>query len=119
MRLVVIESPYAGDIERNVHYARCAMADCLARNEAPFASHLLYTQPDVLDDNDPAQRELGIAAGFAWRQRSDATIVYTDLGISAGMRAGIEHARTHGQPIEYRSLPGWASGSAADLTSEI
>jgi len=40
MKLVVIESPYAGDIEANVKYARECMSDCLKRGEAPIASHL-------------------------------------------------------------------------------
>ena len=65
MRLVIVESPYAGDVEENVRYARACLADCLARGEAPFASHLLYTQPGVLDDDVPGERALGIAAGFA------------------------------------------------------
>lgn len=55
MRMVIVESPYAGDIERNVAYARACIADCLKRGEAPFASHLLYTQPGVLDDGVPAE----------------------------------------------------------------
>lgn len=42
MRRVVIESPYAGDVERNVRYARASLSDCLRRGEAPLASHLLY-----------------------------------------------------------------------------
>jgi hypothetical protein len=65
-RLVIIESRYAGDIDRNVAYARQALKHSLDRGEAPIASHLLY--PQVLDDNDPAQREQGIAAGLAWRR---------------------------------------------------
>ena len=40
MKLVVVESPYAGDVETNVRYARAAIRDCLMRGEAPFASHL-------------------------------------------------------------------------------
>lgn len=108
MRRVILESPYAGDIERTVRYARAAMADCLARGEAPFASHLLYTQPGVLDDAVPEEREKGIAAGLAWRNAADATVVYTDLGISAGMRAGIGDATDRGQPVEYRTLHGWS-----------
>lgn len=114
MRLVIVESPYAGDIEHNVRYARCAMAECLRSGEAPFASHLLYTQPGVLRDDDPAQRKLGITAGFAWRKRSDATIVFTDLGISAGMRAGIRDARSRGHRVEYRSLADWASDTSRE-----
>ncbi len=108
MRLVIIESPYAGelpgDIERNLRYLRACMADCLKRGEAPFASHGLYTQPGVLDDSDPEQREQGIRAGFAWREVAHATVVYTDFGISKGMRYGINHAELRGKPIEYRAL---------------
>ena len=42
MVLVLLESPYAGYVERNLAYARACMRDCLLRGEAPFASHLLY-----------------------------------------------------------------------------
>ena len=104
MRLVVIESPYAGNVEDNERYARACMADSLARGEAPFASHLLYTQQGVLDDTSPAERDLGMRAGFAWGVGADAVAVYTDRGISAGMRAGIERAEAIGLPIEYRRL---------------
>ena len=34
MRLVILESPYAGDIERNVAYARACLRDSLLRGEA-------------------------------------------------------------------------------------
>ncbi len=107
-RLVVIESPFAGDVEKNVRYARAAMRDSLLRGEAPYASHLLYTQEGVLDDLIPAEREHGIQAGFAWRQVAVATVVYTDLGISKGMQYGIDDAKKRGCPIEYRTLPGWS-----------
>ena len=103
-RLVVVESPFAGDVETNVRYARAALRDCLARGEAPYASHLLYTQEGVLDDNVPVEREQGIQAGFAWRQVAQATVVYTDLGISKGMQYGIDDATKRGSPVEYRSL---------------
>jgi len=106
---VIIESPFGGDVERNVRYARACMADCLSRGEAPFASHLLYTQPGVLDDSVPEERELGILAGFAWREGA-RTVVYTDLGVSAGMVQGIHHAQSVGSDIEYRTLGGeWAA----------
>ncbi len=111
MRRVIVESPYAGDIERNMRYLRACLADCLRRGEAPFASHAIYTQPGVLDDNDPAQRKLGIEAGFAWRVLADSTIIYSDLGISRGMIAGIKDAERlqidgDDHKIEYRELGG-------------
>ncbi len=63
MRLVVVESPYAGDVERNLSYLRACLADCLRRNEAPIASHALYTQPGVLDDTKPEERKKGMMDG--------------------------------------------------------
>lgn len=101
-RLVLVESPYAGDVEANVAFAREALRDCLLRGEAPFASHLLYTQ--MLDDHVPAERELGIAAGLAVGARFDATVVYLDRGVSGGMRHGIAAAEAVGRPVEYRYL---------------
>jgi hypothetical protein len=111
MKLVIVESPYAGDVQRNTAYARAALADCLRRGEAPLASHLLYTQ--VLDDLTPEERTLGIEAGLAWAVEADATVVYTDLGTSRGMQYGIEHAERNGRHIEFRTLPGWAKEQAA------
>lgn len=138
MRLVIIESPYAGgeqadiineryaddfgavevtvrggsavgldrnhalqlaQIDRNVRYARRALLDSLERGEAPYASHLLYTQ--VLDDATPEQRQHGLEAGWAWQSVVDAVVVYTDWGISAGMQAAIDSAKC---PVEYRSI---------------
>ena len=104
MKRVIIESPYAGNIERNVAYARAAMADCLARGEAPYASHLLYTQPGVLRDEDPLEREIGITAGFAWRDVADLTVFYVDLGWSAGMLRASMHAQKSGFAYETRNL---------------
>ena len=109
MRLVVVESPYAGDVERNLKYLRAAMADCLARGEAPFASHALYTQPGVLRDDVPEERRLGIDAGLAWGRHADARVFYTDLGWSSGMDAGFASARGCGQTVEYRTLPEFAT----------
>ena len=105
--LVLIESPYAGDVARNERYARACLADSLARGEAPFASHILYTQPGVLDDTDPAERHQGIQAGLAWGANATLTAVYDDLGITEGMRQGIARAEAEGRPVEVRQLAGW------------
>ncbi len=104
MRFVLLESPFAGDIERNRDYAMQAMRDSLMRGEAPFASHLLYTQ--MLNDEIPAEREMGINAGLEIGKYAVATVVYTDLGISNGMKYGISNAESAGRPVEYRSIEG-------------
>lgn len=109
MRCVVVESPYGSDspegIAANVQYARACLRDCLKRGESPIASHLLLTQPGILADGIPAERALGMGAGWAWMRRSDAVVVYTDRGISSGMSAGIAHAEKLELAIEYRRLP--------------
>ena len=112
MRLVIIESPYAGDVERNLRYARACLADSLARGESPLASHLLFTQPGVLDDTKPEERKRGIAAGFAWRGVADATVFYTDLGMSDGMAMALQdtlelpHRSDRDHDVETRRLGG-------------
>lgn len=104
MKLVALESPYAGDIEKNIEYARACAADCFKRGEAPFISHILYTQPGILRDEIPEERKLGMQAGFLWSNLAEKTVVYTDHGISEGMEAGIDRAKKEGQLVEYRSL---------------
>lgn len=99
-----MESPFAGDVEANLAYVRECMADCLRRGEAPFASHALYTQPGVLDDAKPDERSLGIEAGLCWGTMAEATVVYTDRGISRGMELGIARAIAEGRAVEYRSI---------------
>ena len=58
---VYIVSKYAGDIEANtaaaVRYCRFA----IEQGYMPIASHLLY--PQILNDNDPDERELGLMFG--------------------------------------------------------
>lgn len=106
MRLVILESPYAGDIDRNTEYARACVRDSLLRGESPLASHLLYTQPGILDDTIPSERQQGIDAGLAWHKAAEASVVYVDYGISRGMEYGIARAAEHGVPVEFRTIRG-------------
>ena len=104
--LVVIESPYAGDIETNVTYAREAMADCIRRGELPFAGHLLYPQPGILREEVQEERQAGIEAHIAWGLRASKAVFYIDRGVSSGMKQAHTRYLQYGVPIEYRSLRG-------------
>lgn len=104
MKRVILESPYAGDVERNVEYARACLRDSLLRGEAPIASHLLYTQPGVLCDELAVERNLGIEAGLLWGEQAEATVVYFDHGITKGMQCGIARAKASGRPVIYRKI---------------
>lgn len=101
---VVLESPFAGDVESNIAYARRCVKDCLLRGEAPLASHLLYIQEGILDDTKPEERKLGMNAGFVWNELAERVVVYTDRGVSKGMEAGVALAQERGIPVEYRKL---------------
>lgn len=110
MRRVQIISPLRGNTpverRRNVAYAQAALLDCLDRNEAPFAPHLIY--PSVLDDSDPERRRMGISAGLAWLAVADVVVVYHDLGYSEGMNAELRAAMNANVRAEFRSIDGWA-----------
>jgi hypothetical protein len=120
-----------GESTLHARYLAACMSDCLHRDEAPFASHGLYTMPGVLDDTKPEERARGIAAGFAWRRVATATVIYLDLGWSDGMRAGERDALAQVDTervnrrlllphrIEYRWLGGewkahWKLGGAGE-----
>lgn len=106
MKKVIIESPYAGNYDMNEAYAELAMHDCLVNyNESPYASHLLYTRRFVLRDYVPGDRKLGIAAGFEWRNAADKTVFYEDLGMSDGMKEGLQDCKDKGKPYAVRKLP--------------
>lgn len=122
MPLVLIESPLASDniegIVRNKKYARLAARDCLRRGESPYASHLIFAQEGLINDNIPVERAIGIHAGLLWGVVAAKTVVYTDLGISSGMRMGIERAKMDGRIIEERKLNHIPSVSPDEITLE-
>lgn len=120
MRLVAIESPLKGKVpswvplwaaaaaeravrERNRHYAKQCMLDALARGEAPYASHLLFDQPGLLNDAAPDDRATGIRAGIYWGRVAEARAVYCDRGISDGMMTGVASSPLT-QVVEFRWL---------------
>ncbi len=128
MRLVVVESPFAGDqaldkkspeyrlqVERNIAYARACMRDCLDRGEAPYASHILFTQEGIIDDTIAEERAKGIEAGLQWGAYAALSAVYVDLGISTGMRQGIERARKEHRKVEFRSICEWPNEAIVAL----
>lgn len=102
--IVIVESPYAGDVEGNLAYARKACADCLGRQEVPYASHLFFTQ--FLDDLAPAEREIGLTAGYAFWAHASKIVFYADRGWSSGMKRALARAQNIGMQIEERFIEG-------------
>lgn len=119
MKLVILESPFAPYLtgpdnkrteQDNIEYARACVRHSLSLGEAPIASHLLYTQPGVLNDYIPSERQWGIDAGLAWKAVAHGSVVYVDFGITRGMQYGIEAAQKAGLTVEYRYIYDYVPG---------
>jgi len=108
MKLVYICSPYAGDIEANVRFARTACLYAAEQGCAPVPVHLLY--PQLLDDNIPAQREIGIQMGLRVLASCDELWLCGER-ISHGMSCEIAEAVRLGIPIRNLSTEQIHGGS--------
>ena len=63
----------------------------------PIASHLLY--PQILNDNNPTERELGLSFGLALLQMCDEVWVFGK--VTKGMDGEIEEAKKLKKQIRY------------------
>lgn len=88
-RKVYVASRYAGDVERNVALAIDYCRRVIDTGYMPVASHLLY--PQILNDNDPDERELGLLFGLALLRMCDEVWVFGE--VSEGMAKEIEEAK--------------------------
>jgi hypothetical protein len=113
MNRVIVCSPYAGDIEANVAYARRCLRHSFDQGEAPFASHLIY--PQALDDTDPLERARAIQATFEWIHNCDLVAFYVDLGWSPGMLQELKCARLFFRRLEVRRLDAAVPRPEAEL----
>lgn len=98
MKRIFVCSPYSGDVKANVALAVALCREVALRGDAPLAPHLYL--PQALDDADPAERRLGMAAGVAWLQVADEIMIAG--AISPGMHREIVAADQLGLPIRFR-----------------
>lgn len=91
MKKAYICSPYSGDVEKHKAYARQLVKWAIDRNYVPICPHLYLTE--VLDDNDPAERERGLKLGLELLAACDIIVVGTAYGISEGMLAEMKQAK--------------------------
>ena len=89
-KLVYIASPYSGDVERNVAFAKAACRYAMNQGVTPIASHLLY--PQMLDDGVPEERKLGTDMGLRILKVCEEVWV-CGSELSSGMEQEIRAAR--------------------------
>ena len=96
MKLIYVASPYAGDVERNVEYAKQACRTVMESGHAFFAPHLLY--PAVLNDAVPEERQAGMEMGLTLLHRCDELWAFGPC-VSSGMQAEIAEAERLRIPV--------------------
>jgi hypothetical protein len=92
-KLVFIASPYAGDIAHNVEMTKQYCRHALEMGCDFIAPHLLY--PQILNDANPAEREIGIRMGLRLLAECDELWVCGNK-ITEGMRTEIAEAERLG-----------------------
>ncbi len=96
MKLIYVASPYEGDVERNIAFAKRACRHVMEQGHAFFAPHLRY--PQLLNDADPLERQAGLDMGLAVISRCDELWCYGSR-ISLGMHLEIDEANRLGIPM--------------------
>lgn len=99
-KIVYIASPYAGDTESNIEFAKAACRLAMEEGNIPVAAHLLY--PQMLDDTVPEQRELGIRMGLKLLGAC-SELWLCGSRISSGMQEELKEAWRQGIPV--RRIP--------------
>ena len=95
---VYIVSRYAGDVDNNVKAAIRYCRFAIDNKKMPIAAHLLY--PQIVDDNNPVEREIGTMYGLALLALCDEVWCFGKT-LSPGMKQEIEEANHLGKPIKY------------------
>lgn len=96
---IYVASKYAGDVSAN---RRSAVRYCkyvIENDGMPIASHLLY--PQMLDDRDPDQRELGCMFGLALLAICDEVWCFGNVSDSEGVQKEIAEAKRLGKTVRY------------------
>ena len=98
-KLCYVCSPYRGDVARNVQYAQELTGRAVRKGLVPITPHLYITQ--ALDDNDPAERAMGMEAGLRLLEPCECIMIGGRYGISEGMRYEIEQAHKMGKNFSF------------------
>ena len=89
MKRVYVCAPLGGNIEENLKKVKIYTAYALRCGTAPVVPHFYA---ECLDDNDPKNRELGLAAGMSLLWLCDEVWAFGDT-VTDGMRAELKFGK--------------------------
>jgi hypothetical protein len=96
--IVYICSRFSGDVDQNVKAAQRYSRFAIDKGFIPIAPHLLF--PQFLDDDNPAERQLGLFFGNALMSKCAEVWVFGNT-ISSGMAAEIKRAEWKCYRLRY------------------
>ena len=106
MTLILIESPYNGDKQRNLRYLAWCMYEVADGGDVPLASH--YIGP--LFWNEEAGREWGLAMreqmAMAVQREGGIVRYFSDLGNTKGMQWAYDLDKQKGRTVVATRLSG-------------
>ena len=97
IKKIYVASKYAGDVDVNTNAAIGYCRYVIDQGFMPVASHLLY--PQILDDDNPSERNLGLRFGLALLSVCDEVWVFGE--VSSGVAKEIEVAKRLEKPLRY------------------
>ena len=98
MKLVIVCSPYQGNILDNTEKAKEYCKYVCRQGHTPFAPHLFF--PRFLKENNSDEREAGIRLGIEVLKRADEIWIFGDT-VTEGMKQEIEAAKKFNKTIKY------------------
>lgn len=100
-KLIYVASPYAGDIEKNVEFAKSACRAVVRAGHVFYAPHLML--PSLYSDDIPDERQISLDIGLYMIPKCDELWVF-GTRISRGMKGEIEEANRLGIPVRQVDL---------------
>lgn len=101
MKLIYVSSPYTGDLERDLEYARRACRTVMECGECPIAPRLIYSA--ILDDMAPAERKPSAEMSQALLHRCNEVWAFGPV-TGSGMKREIAEAKRLYMPVRKKVL---------------
>lgn len=96
--LVYICSPFASDIDGNMHKAKRYCRFAVRNGAIPFAHHLIF--PQFLDYEKPSEHAIGVFMSMVFLGKCEQLWIF-GANISADMLAEIKKAKKKNMQIRY------------------